>query len=122
MNFIGKLNKFYSRYLFIVVPVAIIIISCVELFFGNNTAIRRFAYIFITLLSVVFFIRYVLEGRKNEGFCLIQLTYLFIVSVMACGKLFKVSDLTWIILSVILFFIIFFVLFYIIGSKKRLIS
>lgn len=118
MNFVSKINMFYSRYLYIIVPIATLAISVMDLVFGEQTQIRILGYIFISILSAVFFVRYIKSKKKNEGYCLIQLTYLFIVSAMACGRLLNASTGIWIALSGILFFMIFFVMFYLIGRRK----
>lgn len=119
MSFLYRLNKFYSKYLFLIVPIGTVVISVLELSFGNNQQYRNFAYIFIAVLSLLFLNRYIATNKENIGFCLVQLTYFFIVLVLSVGTLLHISNAAWMILSAIVVFLVFFVLFFLIASKRK---
>ena len=119
MNFLYKLNRFYSKYLFLIVPIGTVMISVSELCFGDNPQYRSFAYAFIAALSLLFLYLYIASNKENVGFCLIQLTYLFIVLALSVGTLLHVSNAVWMILSAILVVLVFFVLLLLIVSKRK---
>ena len=117
MNFLNKINSFYSKYLFLIVPTGTVIISVLELCFGNNPQYRNFAYIFIAVLSLLFLYRYIASNKENTGFCLVQLTYLFIVLALSVGTLLHVSNTVWMVLSAILVFLFLSVLVFCLQVK-----
>jgi len=119
MNFLYKLNRFYAKCLFWIVPLGTVLISALELFFGNNPQYRNMAYVFIAIMSLLFFKQYVSSGKENIGYCMIELIYLFIVLVMSVGTLLNISNVAWMILSVIVIFAVFFVMFFLLASKRK---
>lgn len=119
MNFLYKLNSFYSKYLFLIVPIGTVMISVLELCFGDNPQYRNFAYIFIAVLSLLFLYRYIASNKENVGFCLVQLTYLFIVLALSVGTLLHVSNTVWMVLSAIVVFLVFCVLLFLLASKRK---
>ena len=119
MNFLYRINRFYSKYLFLIVPIGTVMISVSELCFGDNPQYRSFAYAFIAALSLLFLYLYIASNKENVGFCLIQLTYLFIVLALSVGTLLHVSNAVWMILSAILVVLVFFVLLFLIVSKRK---
>ncbi len=118
MNFLYKLNNFYSKYLFWIVPLGTVLVSTLELFLGHNPQYRSFAYIFIAIMALLFFKQYVSSGKENIGYCLIQLIYFFIVLAMSVGTLLHVSNTVWMILSAIVIFDVSFILFFCLQAKK----
>lgn len=119
MNFLYKLNRFYSKYLFLIVPIGTVMISVLKLCFGDNPQYRNFAYIFIAVLSLLFLYRYIASNKENVGFCLVQLTYLFIVLALSVGTLLHVSNTVWMVLSAIEVFLVFLVLLFLLASKRK---
>ncbi len=94
-------------------------ISALELFFGHNPQYRNLAYVFIAIMSLIFFKQYVSSGKENIGYCMIELIYLFIVLAMSVGTLLNISNAAWMILSVIVIFAVFFVMFFLLASKRK---
>ena len=119
MKFLYKLNSFYSKYLFLIVPIGTVLISVSELCFGDNPRYRNFAYIFIAVLSLLFLYHYIASNKENVGFCLVQLTYFFIVLALAVGTLLHVSNAVWMVLSAVEVFLVLFVLVFLLVSKRK---
>ena len=118
MDFVRRLNSFYAKYLFLVVPIGTVMISALELLFGNNPPFRSFAYIFIAMLSLLFLYHYIASNKENAGFCLVQLTYFCIVLALSVGTLLSFSNAIWMVLSALLVFLVVFILRFLIRSKR----
>ena len=119
MKFLYKLNRFYSKYLFFIVPIGTVMISVSELCFGDNPRYRNVAYIFIAVLSLLFLYQYIASHKENVGFCLVQLTYFFIVLALSVGTLLHVSNTVWMVLSAAEVFLILFALLFLLASKRK---
>ena len=99
MRMLDKINAFYSKFLYIAIPVITLSISVIEVFYEikNGDMMHILAYIFMGFVSLSFFGFYLMSDKQKVGYCFIEL-YLFIYTIfLALDNHIHFNDIVWII-------------------------
>ena len=114
MSILKKINEFYGKYLYAIIPIITLIIAVIEVAYeiSYGDIMHIAANIAMGFVSISFCGFYLMSGKQKISYCLIEL-YLFLYTVfLALDNHLHFSGIVWMIFLpctiICLFFIVFF--------------
>lgn len=118
MKILNKINKFYSKYLYIIIPLITLIIAIIEVFYEFNYGdmMHIIANISMGYVSLLFCRFYLMSDKRRIGYCLIDLYLFFYAIFLAMDNHMHFNDIVWIVFLPCAIFCFFFIIFF---NKKN---
>lgn len=118
MRILNKINDFYSKYLYIIIPLITLLIAIMEVFYEINYGdmMHILANIFMGFVSLEFCGFYLMSDKRKVGYCLIELYLFFYTVFLAMDNHMHFNDMVWIVFLPCATFCAFFIIFF---NKKN---
>jgi hypothetical protein len=114
MNVLKRINEFYGKYLYAIIPAITLILAIFEVVYeiSHGDFMHILAYIFMGFVSLSFCGFYLMSGKQRISYCLIEL-WLFLYTVfLSLDNHLHFNDIVWIVFLpcaiICLLFIVFF--------------
>ena len=114
MRILNKINDFYSKYLYMIIPLITLMIAIFEVFHEMNYGdiLHILANIFMGFVSLSFWGFYLMSGKRRIGYCLIELYLFFYTVFLAMDNHMHFNDIVWIVFLPCAIFCAFFIIFF----------
>ncbi len=99
MQILNKINSFYGKYLYMLVPFITLIIALMEVLFElkNGDMMHILANVIMGGISLSFLGFYLMANKRRIGYCLIEL-YLFCYTIfLAIDNHMHFRDIVWLV-------------------------
>ena len=113
MRILNKINEFYGKYLYVIVPLITLVIAVYEVFYEINYGdiMHILANVFMGFVSLSFCGFYLMSDKRRIDYCLIEL-YLSIYTVfLALDNHVHFDDIVWMLFLPCAIFFAFFIVF-----------
>lgn len=95
MKILEKANRFYGKHLYLIVPSISILIALMEIIIMKNDFLHIVAYIVMGFVSLSFLGFYVMSGKRNIVYFLIELYMFYYSSFLSLSGKLAPNDLIW---------------------------
>ena len=114
MRMLNKINDFYSKYLYIIIPLITLMIAISEVLYEINYGdmMHILANIFMGFVSLSFWGFYLMSDKRRIGYCLIQLYLFFYTVFLAMDNHMHFNDIICMVFLPCTTFCAFFIIFF----------